>query len=260
MHGLRLVAVSCLAGAFFIGRAEPGAQAPAKAGDRAVPFKVGETLTFDVSWSTYLTAGTATMTVKERRPVGVGAVYDLVAEGRPGTLLDKLYHLYYKAESLLDTRTLQPAFATIFSDERGRKKLRTTRFTGRTTIEYAPRPDAPRETHTMPPLSQDPLSAIYVIRVLPLKAGQVFTMPVVDGPDVYHARWQIAGPEPITTPVGAFSAWRLTPALSDAKGQPVPNRRLTLWLSNDARKLPLKLQAGLAVGNFVLTLAKIAGV
>jgi hypothetical protein len=259
MQALRLAAAFLFVGVVLVWRPETRAQGPAAGADRTVPFKVGETLTYDVSWSTFLTAGTATMSVKERRPVGGAAVYDLVAEGRPGPLLDKLYHLYYKAESLLDTRTLQPSVATIFSDERGRTKLRTVRFTGRTTIEYEPKANAPSEKRVMPALSQDPLSAIYVIRVLPLKAGQVFTMPVVDGTDVYNARWQIAGPEPITTPAGAFSAWRLTPALSDSHGKPITNRRVTLWLSNDARRLPLKVQAGLTVGNFVLTLSKIAG-
>lgn len=224
-----------------------------------MPFKVGESLTYDISWSTYLTAGSATMSVKERRAVGASAAYDLVAEGKPGSLLDKLYHLYYKAESLLDTRTLQPSVATVFSDEKGRQKLRTTRFTGRTTFEFQPRANEPRQTYTRPELSQDPLSALYVVRVLPLRAGAVFTMPVVDGPDIYQARWQIAGPEPVTTPVGPFSAWRLTPTLSDRQGKAIPNKKLTLWLSNDARRLPLKLQVALPVGNFVLTLAKVAG-
>jgi len=32
--------------------------------ERPVPFKVGETLTYDVSWSSYVTAGTAVATVE----------------------------------------------------------------------------------------------------------------------------------------------------------------------------------------------------
>ena len=235
----------------------PAAQtAPA---DRAVPFKVGEVLSYDISWSTTLTAGTATMSVKERRASGASAVYDLVAEGKPTSLLDKLYHLYYKAETLLDTRTLQPSMTTMFSDEKGRTKLRSVRFTGRTTLEFSPKTNAPFEKRTMPAQALDPLGAVYVIRAIPLRSGQTFVMPIVDGSDVYNARWQVAGPEAVTTPAGAFSAWRLTPALSDLQGKAVTKNKITLWLSNDVRKLPLKVQAGLPVGNFVLTLTKIAG-
>lgn len=234
--------------------ARPAAQ------DRAVPFKVGEVLTYDVSWSTTVTAGTATLSVKERRPLAAGAsAYDLVAEGRPSPLLAKLYHLYYKAQSFLNTRTLRPAIATIFSDERGRQKLRTVAFTGPTTIEFTPRANEPRETRTVPPASQDPLSAMYVIRAVPLKTGQVLTMPVVDGHEVFQVRWQVGAAEQVTTPAGSFSALRVTPAVSNAKGKAVTNRRITLWLSNDARRLPLKMQAGLPVGNFTLTLTKFSG-
>jgi hypothetical protein len=233
------------------------AKAPAQ--EPAVPFKVGEVLTYAVSWSTFLTAGTATMTVKERRPGGDGTVYDLVAEGRPGSLLDTMYHVYYKAETLLNTGSLQPAIATVFSDERGRTKLRTVRFTGPTALEFEPKVNAPIEKHTMPALSQDPLAAVYVMRSLPLKNGQILTMPIVDGPDVFNARWQIIGPEPITTVVGVTQAWRLTPTLSDARGKPVPERRMTMWLSNDARRLPLKLEVALSAGSFVLILTHVAG-
>jgi len=228
--------------------------------DFAVPFHVGEVLTYDISWSTYLTAGTATLSVKERRPLGRGAfAYDIIAEGRPAALLDKLYHLYYKAESLLDTRALQPSVFTVYSDERGRTKLRTMRFLSGTSMEYEPKASAAREKYTIPPLSQDPLSAIYVMRAVSLKPGQILTMPVVDGGDVYVAKWQIAGPETLTKGMGAISAWRLAPTLTDAKGKPITNRRITLWMSNDARRLPLKFQAGLPVGSFTFTLARVGG-
>jgi hypothetical protein len=225
--------------------------------ERAVPFQVGELLSYDVAWSSYVTAATATVTVKERQASGSSAVYDLVAEGRSVGLLDALYPVYYKAESLLDTRTLQPAIATFYSDERGSRHLRTTRFIGPTRIEFEAETGGPRETLTVPAESRDPLSVIFVLRTLPLKAGPVATMPVVDGADVYQTRWQAAGPEPLATPAGRFSAWRLTPSLAHADGQPITAMRITLWLSNDARRLPVKLQAELPIGTFTLALTKI---
>jgi len=235
-----------------------GSTTAAMQGDLPVPFKVGEVLTYDVSWSSYLTAGTATMTVKDRHAVGGGAfVYDFVAEGKPSSLLDKLYHVYYKAESLLMTRSFEPSLATMFSDERGRQKLRTTRFVTPTSIEVEPKPGAPKEKHAVPKLTLDPLSAIYVIRAVPVKAGQIISMPVVDNGDIYTVRWQVAGPEAVATPMGAQSAWRLVPALTDEKGKPVSKYKMVLWLSVDARRVPLKFQAGLPVGSFTLTLSKI---
>jgi hypothetical protein len=250
----RLILVAVLLAAFEV---SPQGQSR---GEVAVPFHVGEVLTYDVTWSTYLSAGTATLTVKDRRPIARGGfAYDLVGEGKPSALLDKLYHVYYKAESLLDTRALQPSIFTVYSDERGRTKLRTMRFLSSTSIEYEPMASAPPEKYTIPTLSQDPLSAIYVMRAIALKPGQVLVMPVVDGSDIYNAKWQIAAPETVTTGLGPVSAWRLTPTLVDGKGRLITNRRVTLWMSNDTRKLPVKLQAALAVGSFSLTLVRTTG-
>lgn len=253
-----IVALSSAAGAMLLGMA--GVSAQPQASDRAVPFQVGESLTYDVAWSGYVTAGTATVSVKARKPMGSGAAaYDLVAEGRPIGLIDRLYHAYYKAESLLDTRTLQPAIATFYSDEQGQTALRTTRFTGPSSIEFQPTAGAPRVTRAVPALSQDSLSAIFVLRTRPLTPGQSFTMPVVDGDDIYQAHWRVAGPEAVGTPAGTFQAWRLTPSLTDVAGRPVANQTITLWLSDNAKRLPLKLQAGLPVGTFTLTLTSLGG-
>lgn len=227
--------------------------------DRPVPFHVGEMLTYDVGWSSYLTAGSATLVVKERRINAGAAVYDLVAEGKPISLLDRLYHVYYKAETLLSTTTLQPAIATIYIDERGRTKLKTTRFLNATSMEFQPKAAAARERHAMPAGTLDPLAAVYVMRLLPLKAGQASTMTVIEDTNVYTVRWQIGTRELIKTSLGTLPAWRLTPTLTDTKGKPVPDRSIVVWLSDDARRLPLKFEAGLGVGTFTLTLTSVSG-
>src|SRR5262249_53114340 len=67
--------------------------------ERAVPFGVGETLTYDVSWSSYLTAGSATTIVTGKTAEGGSSVYTIVAEGRPTPLVASLYALHYRIES-----------------------------------------------------------------------------------------------------------------------------------------------------------------
>ena len=78
------------------------APATAKPVEHSVPFRIGETLSYDVGWSTYLTAGNATITVQEKKPSYGSTAYYIVAEGRPTSLLSKLYNFYYKVDTLLD--------------------------------------------------------------------------------------------------------------------------------------------------------------
>ena len=59
------------------------AQSRPAAREAPVPFRVGETLTFDVTWSTFLVAGSATSTVVARQPAADSTSYHVVADGRP---------------------------------------------------------------------------------------------------------------------------------------------------------------------------------
>lgn len=240
-------------------KAAPRPAAPQ--GDIKVPFRAGETLTYNVGWSTYFTAGTATMRVQERRPLGGSrAAYVLVAEGKPGSILSKLYDLYYKAETQLDTRTLQPITASIFSKEGSRTRVKTTHFKGptATSADYEVRTSSLNKRQLrVPKYTQDALAAVYVLRAaLRFTPGDKLSMPVTTGGDVYNADVRLgAAPETVRTDAGTFQAWKASIHAIDVVTREPAARGMTVWFSNDARKLPVKMEAGLAVGSFTLTLS-----
>jgi len=232
--------------------------APSRSG-RQVPFAIGETLTYDVSMTRFVTAGTATLTVRERRATGGGrAAYYLVAEARPSSFVERLYHVYYKAESLMDTETLRPSLATIYSDERGRTRRRLMRFRPGDVADYEVqlRSNPPtRSEFKTQPSSLDPLSALYVLRTMPLRPGQTTNVPFANNGKNYRLRVTVAGREQVSTGLGQLPALKVTPLIQDEKGQPATTRNLTLWLSDDTRRLPLRMEVDLPVGSFALTLA-----
>ncbi|MCC7186517.1 MAG: DUF3108 domain-containing protein [Acidobacteria bacterium] len=249
-------ALVALTTALVVTTSTPTAQA-----DLPVPFKPGEALTYDVSWTTFLTAGQATLSVKERRAAGPGRTqYYLVAEGQPSSMLQKLYHLYYKAESMMDTKTLRPASATLYSDENGRKRYKTSIFRGNGMVDYEVKTaSTAKSTLKIPATAQDPLGAIYVLRAIPLKPGQApFTIPVVDSGKAYTMRVTVGARESVKTGIGTLPAIKLTLAVTGPDGK-ATDAPMTMWVSDDARRLPLKFMAGLTVGSFQLTLAKAVG-
>lgn len=261
---MHMISKRSIAAALFIitGAVVATTVSPTAQADRPVPFKAGESLVYDVSWTTFLTAGQATLSVKERRSAGAGrSQYYLVAEGQPSSMLQKLYHLYYKAESMMDTQSLRPSTATVYSDENGRKRYKTSRFRGNGTVDYEIRTaSSAKTTVKVDATAQDPLGAIYVLRALPLKPGQApFTIPVTDSGKAYRLRVTVGGVEQVKTGIGTLPAIKLTLRATETNGKAAEASNLTLWLSNDARKLPLKFQAGLAVGSFQLTLARASG-
>jgi hypothetical protein len=242
--------------------APPSAVAPRSAAaprsERLVPFKIGETLTYDVSWSTFLTAGTAVAPVKEKKPSFNSTAYYIVAEGRPASIVAKLYTLYYKLDTLLDSYTLLPQRGSVYSEEGGRHRFKVSRFdhaAHRVAFEYQSTNTA-ADDFPIAPYTQDVLSAIYVLRAVPLKAGDVITMPVTDDGLNYKLRVNVGAVEPVKTPLSEVSAWRLKLSIFDREGR-LQGRNVAMWLSDDPRRLPMKFQAELPLGTFNLNLREV---
>jgi hypothetical protein len=241
------------------------AERPAESVDAAreakpVPFKAGETLTYDVSYSGTVSAGEATITVREKRPSYDSTAYYVVAEGRPTGLLARMYTLYYKADTLVDVFTLLPQRASLFSQEGKRSRLKTTLFNQAAgTADYEIK-TATLVTRSLkiPPSTQDALSALITLRTTPLQAGSRVTVPLCDGGRQYKVLFTVEDHETLKTNALTAPAWRLSVKVTDDRGQ-TPGRGLYIWMSDDARRLPMKLKAELPVGSFVLELAQVKG-
>ncbi len=238
------------------GRPAAAASRPAATpAHRAVPFRPGEVLTYDVSFATYLTAGVATMTVVNERPTGGASAYYIVAEGQPTGLVSMLYPIRYKLDTLLDARTLLPRRGSVVSQERHRHQTRVTRFdrAGERAEYETDTPGAAKRQISLAHGTQDALSALYVLRATPLRPGSRITMPVCDGGQMYRVQFRVGQVEPVTIGASSVPAFRVTPTIVDAKGDLV-GRAMSLWISADARRVPLKLRAELTVGNLQFTL------
>lgn len=230
--------------------------APAPKVERPVPFTAGETLSYDVSWSmAFVTAGTATLRVVDKHSSYGSRAYYILGEGRPTPMLAKLYSLYYKADSLLDVYTLTSQRGSVYSDENGRTRMKSLRFNpdGRTALFEMQTSTNMKKDIAVPAQSQDALSALFALRAMTLSSGMTIRMPVCISDTVYYMSATVGAREDVKTGIGTQPALKITPVMTDATGKPV-GRKLSLWLSDDARRMPLRLQADLAVGSFNLVL------
>jgi hypothetical protein len=254
---VRPAALLALGLAVVAANAAVPAQAPAPAGrsERPVPFRAGETLTYDVSWSTFLVAGSVTTTVREKKPSFDSTAYYIVAEARPTPLLSSIYPLYYKLDTLLDVNTLLSQRGSIYTEEGTRHHLKTTMFdrkARRAFFEYQSTTTV-KADFPIAATTQDALAAIYILRTIPLKAGAHLTIPVSDDGVKYTMTIDVAGEERVKTPLGESVAWKIVPVVTDEQGQTV-GMNLGIWISKDAARYPLKIQAEMPLGTFVLLL------
>jgi hypothetical protein len=105
----------------------------------------------------------------------------------------------------------------------------------------------------LPGPTHDGLSALTAMRTMTLAPGAGASFVVSDSGYLYRVTATVAGKESLTTGLGSISAWKIVPVVRDNKGQTV-GRGLAVWISDDARRLPVRIQAQLPVGSFVFTL------
>jgi len=229
---------------------------PGLAAGRALPFRPGERITLNVSWSDTVAAATLTLNVVDREVAGGVSCLALRGEVKPSAVIGKLYPVYYKAESLLEETTLLPQRASMYNREQSRVRRKYTHFdrrAGRVYYTYQTRSlqkkDFPADRRVT-----DLLSWLYVLRSQPLREGWTDPVQVTDNGRLFTLRCQVTRSAPVKTELGELPVWRLVPRVENAGGQKMP-RRMVLWMSGDERRLPLRFEVDLPVGKFVAMLS-----
>lgn len=100
--------------------------------------------------------------------------------------------------------------------------------------------DSRREEFPLPESFYDPISLMYYLRTIDLEEGASFDLPVVADRKDYVARVTVGRRTRIRIMGKAWDAWLIKPDIS-LGGSPVRDRSLEIYVSADARRLPLRL-------------------
>ena len=220
-------------------------------------FTYGEKLTFAVKYK-FVTAGYAVMSVGNK-PVTVSGrpTYDVRFSVRTTNSFDKVFKVRDIYRTWIDVDGLFPwkfqqrvregDYKKDFSaniDQRARK-ARTT-----------------KGTFTVPSYVQDVLSAFYYTRAYDLrklKKGQSFTLKNFYGKKAHTLRVVHRGKQTIKTDAGTFRTIKLEPMVKDG-GLFKSEGKIYLWVTDDARKMPVKVSAKVPIGSIDSELVKYSGV
>ena len=115
------------------------------------------------------------------------------------------------------------------------------------------------ETKTFSPIQpypQDSLSALYYLRTIPLPDGSVTTFPVVSEGKTWDAVITVIRREMVSSPFGRVQAVVVRPS---TKYQGVLQNKgdSYIWLTDDDRRIVLRLEAKVRIGTVVATLKKV---
>jgi hypothetical protein len=237
---------------------DPACDLPPLAGPP--PWRTGESIDLDLDLYGVVRAGALTLSVE--RPMSRGRVIPLRAVAKSSAALGEVKTLTAVALSWVDARTLLPERTRIESEEDGIRRSSDARLAPagpeivleNRTGEREGRASYPRERTTL-----DGVSALYYLRAARLAPGDRFCLDVV----ALGRLWRVEGSvatriERVETPGGTFPSLRVDLAGRRAD-RPEVRREVHLWLSQDARRIPVAAVGEIDLGPVRVLLARVRG-
>jgi hypothetical protein len=218
----------------------------------ALPFGAGERITMRVTYAR-LTAGHATMSV-EAADHGGRPVLRFVQEVKSEGVFAWLFR--YRVDNRL-AAVWDPATGCSHGIE---KKLRQGKFVrdqrvridpvaGRVEVEDR---SFPVVAFAVPPCVLDVLSAFYVARARGVPPDRPLAVPVYDSGRLYDLVFRVIGREvlDLPPPLGRRVPTSIVePVVPRGSGLFAQEGDLKVWVTEDARRIPVRARTGVAVGS-----------
>jgi hypothetical protein len=104
---------------------------------------------------------------------------------------------------------------------------------------------------------QDILTVIYFLRTQKLEVGKSFDVPLSDSGRVYRFSVAVVERKQFKTVLGRVDAVRIDPALFGENGLVRSRGSLSIWITDDSRRLPVKAQLKVDIGTFDIKLKRV---
>jgi hypothetical protein len=219
-------------------------------------FKQGEVLTYRVHYG-FVDAGEARLEVlPEMKSFGVRPCYHVVGSGKSVGAFDWFFKVRDRYESYVDSAAIMPWFFIRRVDEGGYKINQTVTFN-----HYKNIVTSEKSTLNMPDYLQDLISAFYYARTTDfntLKIGDVIPIKAWLDDALIPLNVKFIGREVLSTKFGDINCIVLRPLLQQGRVFK-ENEDLTLWISDDQNKIPVRAEAKILVGSVKMDLKNFSG-
>lgn len=225
-------------------------------------FKRGEVLTYRVHYG-IIDAGDATISVAaDTLKFNNRRTYHVVGIGNSRSAFDWFFKVRDRYDSWIDEETLLPHFFLRRVDEGGFIINQDYRFNQqqnsvsvkRTGTDQGRSTDG--STFKIPDATHDIISAFYFARSLNLdgaKMGDIVTLQTFFDEEIFPMKVKLVGREVINTKVGKIRCLKIRPIIQQGRVFK-EEEDLTMWVSDDKNRVPVRLQANVLVGSIKMDL------
>lgn len=223
------------------------------------PFQDGEKLVFDIRYG-IIGAGQATLHIEEIDFRDGIRAYQITSEARTNRFFDRIFKVRDEIVSVMDKEK--------HYSHRFTKRLQEGRYRQHRIHFYYPEQNFSlymrysfssnewsEERIEIPSDTQDILSAFYWLRKQEFAPGDTVRINVTADGENYEAKVLVHGKETIKTIFGTKECLIIEPVLA---GDAIFKQtgEITIWITNDEHKIPVKLESRVIFGSFTATLSE----
>ncbi|MGI8556224.1 MAG: DUF3108 domain-containing protein [Pyrinomonadaceae bacterium] len=232
------------------------------------PLKIGEVLKYEARLTRAIVGGMSlggadlTFTVAGA-PDSQNYLFLTEAVSKGNLLKLFRYKFLEKYESTVDREKFR-ILKTVKHDEQGDRVRDSEAFFDYqlkqvTFIENNPQDVARPPRRIASTISADTLdlvSGLYSLRRLPLAVGKTFELSISDSGLMYKIPVRVTGREPQNTVLGKVWCFRLEPEVFGANRLVDDKGKMTLWITEDSRRIPVRAEIFANIGKIEIKLQK----
>tara|TARA_R110001583_G_scaffold27778_1_gene98990 strand:- start:25067 stop:25867 length:801 start_codon:yes stop_codon:yes gene_type:complete len=215
------------------------------------PFQKGEWLKFRMNYSNFLNAGYSTIEVNEIKNNTKDA-FHIIGKGKSTGLISLFFKVKDNYQTFIDKETLRPYRFIRKINEGGYTKNKEVFFdykTNEATVkDYKHNTE---KKHSINNNIQDILSSLYYLRnqnLNNLKIGEEIELQLFFDEEITNFKLHFLGKEIIRTKFGKIKTLKFRP-LVQAGRVFKEQESLSIWITDDENKIPIRIKASLAVGS-----------
>ena len=218
---------------------------------KSLAFQNGEWLKFKMSYSNFLKAGYSTIEVKDTNNNNKEA-FHIIGKGKSTGLISIFFKVRDNYQTFIDKKTLRPYRFIRKINEGGYTKDKEVFFdyeTNEATVK-----DYKHNTEKKHPISsniQDILSSLYYLRnqkINNLEIGEEIELKMFFDEEITNFKLHFLGKETIRTKFGKIKTLKFRPLVQTGRVFK-EQESLSIWITDDENKIPVRIKASLAVGS-----------
>ena len=219
-------------------------------------FKEGERLVFDVGYS-FITAGEAVMSVPKIDTLFGRPTFQVLFTVNSTKTFSWIYKVDDRYETILDVKGIFPWHFTQRVREGSFSRDFEAWFDQLNNVAYANNKQYP-----VPPYVHDAVSAFYFVRTLDYsksRVGEKLTLQNFFRDTTYVLSVKFLGRQRIEVDAGTFDCIIVEPLMKEG-GLFKSEGRVLIWLTDDERKIPVKVSTKVVIGSIDSELREYSGI